>query len=410
MVDKRAYALDAIVENGLCMGCGICRSVLGTEVVAVRLDEDGLERPVALRTMTAAETARLNAVCPGVTVSYPEVDPSARSDATWGPITRIARGYAGNPAIRFRAASGGALTALAIHLLETGKVDYVMHVKADPDRPMLSLAHRSFTREDVIAASGSRYTASAPLVSIMAALDEGRPFAFIGKPCDITALANLARLDPRVAQLCRYRLTFVCGGFSELEKFRALLTAWDMRESELSRFSFRGNGCPGPTAATTRDGRHREIAYWDLWGAEETWRTFYRCKICPDAIGLSADLAALDVWDDCNPTGEDDGWNAFLCRTEKGRTLLADAVASGHVTIDAEWTTADLDRAQPHQTRKRRAVRARFAAMAEAGVPFPQTEDPGLDIVSYAEGSAEYQAEFAGTAARLGRGAHRRRE
>ena len=43
---------------------------------------------------------------------------------------------------------------------------------------------------------------------------------------------------------------------------------------------------------------------------------------------FAADLAALDVWDDCNPTQEDDGWNAFLCRTVRGKALLADAVAS----------------------------------------------------------------------------------
>jgi hypothetical protein len=78
------------------------------------------------------------------------------------------------------------------------------------------------------------------------------------------------------------------------------------------------------------------------------------------------------------------------------------------LTIDAEWGTDDLDRAQPHQTRKRRAVLARYRAMAEAGVPFPATEDPGLAAVSYREGSPEWTDERSGTAERLGRGSHRR--
>ncbi|MFO1171945.1 MAG: Coenzyme F420 hydrogenase/dehydrogenase, beta subunit C-terminal domain [Hyphomicrobiaceae bacterium] len=408
MPERTRYSLDEIVENGLCMGCGICRSVLGAAKVTTTLEADGLERPRALKPFDDDDIERLNAICPGVHVSFPDVADGIDRDPMWGPIARISRGYASDPAIRYRAASGGALTGLGIHLIETRKVDYIMHLKADPDRPLLSKAHRSYTRDDVISASGSRYTASAPLASITEGLDEGRPFAFIGKPCDVTALANLARQDTRVGQLCRYTLTIVCGGFSELSKFRDLLAAWDMDERDVTRFSFRGNGCPGPTAATTKDGRHRETAYWELWAAEETWRNFYRCKICPDAIGLSADLAALDVWDGCNPTREDAGWNAFLCRTGKGRALLEDAVRTGHVTLDAEWTTADLDRAQPHQTRKRRAVRARYEAMRLAGAPYPVTEDPGLDLVSLAQGSEDYGSELAGTAERLRRDAHRR--
>jgi coenzyme F420 hydrogenase subunit beta len=410
MGEKPHYGLDEIVGNGLCMGCGICRSVLGADAITASLEADGLERPRARRPLSGAEIETLNAVCPGVNVSFPKVDAGARHDPMWGGITRIAKGYASDPAIRFRAASGGVSTALGIHLLETGKVDFIMHLQADPARPMLSKAHRSRTREDVVAAAGSRYTASAPLAGIMEALEDGRPFAFIGKPCDVTALANLARLDPRVGRLCRYTLTIVCGGFSELGKFQDVIAGWQIEERELVRFSYRGNGCPGPTAATARDGRHREISYWDLWGAEETWRSFYRCKVCPDAIGLSADLTALDVWDGCNPTAEDEGWNAVICRTQKGRALLEAAVASGHLTLDAEWSTTDLDRAQPHQTRKRRAALARTEAMEAAGVPFPHTEDPGLTQVTYPAGSPEHAEERKGTAERLARGAHRRKD
>ena len=37
--------------------------------------------------------------------------------------------------------------------------------------------------------------------------------AFVGKPCDIAALRNLARWDARVDELVRYWLAPVCGGF-----------------------------------------------------------------------------------------------------------------------------------------------------------------------------------------------------
>ena len=33
--------------------------------------------------------------------------------------------------------------------------------------------------------------------------------------------------------------------------------------------------------------------YNSFWGEESTWRVPFRCKICPDAIGESVDIAAL---------------------------------------------------------------------------------------------------------------------
>lgn len=408
MGGAQSYNLEEIVGNGLCMGCGICRSVLGPEVLTHSDEDDGLERPREVRPMTDPEIQTLNAICPGINVSFPDRDPGAEHDAMWGNIVDIVQGFASDPDVRFRAATGGALTALALHILESGKADYIVHLAADPERPMLSKTQRSFTADDVIAASGSRYAATAPLADIQSALDDGRPFVFVGKPCDITALSNLARIDPRVDALCRYKLTLVCGGFSELSKFQELLDEWDLREADLARFSYRGYGCPGPTFAEARDGRRGETTYRRLWADEKSWRNFYRCKVCPDAIGLSADIAALDIWDGGTPVGEDAGWNGFIVRTEAGRDLLEDAVAAGAVTLDGELAIADLDNFQPHQTKKRHAVRARYAAMAEAGLPFPRTEDPGLDVVSLAEDSDAYSLEKSGTQERLSRGNHLR--
>ena len=408
MSDSRKYSLEEIVGNGLCMGCGICRSVLGPDVLTSTDEEDGLERPREVRPMTDAELRTLNAICPGIHVSFPDRDAGAAHAPMWGNIISIAQGFASDPDVRFRAATGGALTALALHILDSGKADYIMHLAADPVRPMLSKTQRSYTAEDVIRASGSRYAATAPLVDVQSALEDGRPFAFVGKPCDITALRNLARIDPRVDQLCRYKLTLVCGGFSKLSKFRDQLDAWGVAEAELTSFSYRGYGCPGPTTAETTDGRRYETTYQKLWADETTWRNFYRCKICPDAIGLSADIAALDIWDGGVPEGEDEGWNGFIVRTQAGRTLLNEAVAAGAIELDGELTTADLDNTQPHQTKKRHAVRARYAAMDEAGLPVPRIEDPGLDEVSWRPGSEAYEREKSGTADRLSRGDHLR--
>ena len=54
---------------------------------------------------------------------------------------------------------------------------------------------------------------------------------------------------------------------------------------------------------------------------------------CPDAIGDSADLAALDTWPGGSPVGEDEGFNAAIIRTKKGYDLVHDARDAGYIKI-----------------------------------------------------------------------------
>lgn len=398
---SKVQSLESITGSGLCIGCGLCRSVLGEEAIGARLDRSGMATPFSQRPLSWGELETLNAICPGIQVGIPGRLAHVHHDPMWGNILRLSKGFATDPEIRFKASSGGVLTALALLLLETGQVDFILHVAADEVKPLRSRARRSFTRDDVLKAMGSRYAPTAPLDSLTAILDEGRPFAFVGKPCDVTALFNIARIDPRVDALCRFRLVLVCGGVSEIGKSLDLLSEWSISEGDLARFNWRGNGCPGPTAALTTDGRRFETTYQELWRDEAKWRLLFRCKLCPEPIGLSADLCALDCWEGGGPQGEDDGFNAMIARTTTGAFLLEEAVVKGYLTVVETITTADLDRYQPHQTRKRKAIFARIAAMAEAGLAYPTLVDPDLQAISLLPGSPEYETEKNGTAKRL---------
>ena len=98
-----------------------------------------------------------------------------------------------DPDVRFRAASGGVLTALAAYLVESGKVSFILQVRASLDRPVPAETVMSEDGASVVRSTGSRYGPATPLASIMDALDRDEPFAFVGKPCDVGALRLLAR-------------------------------------------------------------------------------------------------------------------------------------------------------------------------------------------------------------------------
>ena len=375
--------VEQIVENGLCIGCGLCQAIAEPDAITLVLTSEGRERPVVRTPLPPPTLDLINAICPGTRIdgAQPETrTATALLDPVWGPAEALAIGYAADPAVRYRASTGGVLTALGQFLLDSKRVSFVLHVGASTTQPMRTQRRLSFDSAAVLAGAGSRYGPAAPLIDFCAVLDRAEPFALIAKPCDIAAVRNLARHDPRVNQYMRYALTFVCGGTSDLTKSEEVLARFGVEREELSLFRYRGNGNPGPTHVETRDGRSFELTYQQMWEDEATWQIQARCKICPDATGEGADIAASDLWPGGSPTGEDEGFNGIIMRTSRGLELCRAAVAAGAIVIDAKAIDfRDFDALQPHQVRKKRAIWARFAGMSAAGHPVPQTENLRLD-------------------------------
>ena len=172
----------------------------------------------------------------------------------------------------------------------------------------------SFTRADVLAGAGSRYGPSAPLAAFNEQLDRGRPFAVIGKPCDVSAVHNLRQVDPRVSELVRYTLAFSCGTFGDLQCSRWMLQRQGVPggEENLSLFRYRGYGCPGPTRAVTRDGTVYDESYLEFWYGPHGWTHQFRCKICADPTGEMADVTVADAWPGGTPTEEEWGGTCLI--------------------------------------------------------------------------------------------------
>ena len=101
-------------------------------------------------------------------------------------------------------------------------------------------------------------------------------------------------------------------------------------------------------------------------------------QICPDAIGESADVAALDTWRGGSPKGEDEGFNAAIVRTKKGLDLINDAAKAGFINAGDKLKIEDIDDFQPHQVNKKKAVYARHLGMTINGSPTINTK--GLRI------------------------------
>ena len=372
--------LYAIVEQGLCIGCGLCQSVAGAERVRVTKTGSGYLTPLVVGEIDHATVDRIYAVCPGTRVEgLPErlLEPDTRLDDVWGPWRRMLRAWAADPELRFEGSTGGVLTALGAYLLASGRVDFILQIKASTTEPSFGEPTLSFDRADVFEAAGSRYGPAAPLLDIGAALDREQPFAFIAKPCDVAALRNYAEQDGRVDRLLRYCLVMVCGGYGTPRGTVDFFRRVGIDPDSVTGLRYRGRGCPGPTRVDTADGS-QEFHYIDYWGEDETtWTLPFRCKICPDGIGEAADIAAADTWIGGGPdrvgSVDDPGTNALIARTLAGEELIAAAAADGALTLEYDIVPDTMSLYQPHQVNKKYAAWPRHQGLREAGRLAPET-------------------------------------
>jgi coenzyme F420 hydrogenase subunit beta len=375
-MSRIAQSIEEVVRSGLCIGCGLCEAVTAGQVQMSMTDYGSL-RPTPLNAFTPEQESQLLAACPGVTVE-PRTETGFKSDPIWGSYSDLRYAWAGDPDVRFRAATGGVLTALGVHLLRSKKARFILQVGVDPEHPMRSRWVFSESPQQVIDNSGSRYGPTAPLAGLLNALDRDEPFAIIAKPCDLNAVHRFSKTDSRIDELCVARLVMVCGGQSRLQKSQALLDEFQIEEDELTLFRYRGYGNPGLARIETSDGRVFEKTYLELWADEAGWQLETRCKLCPDALGEAADLAAADVWPGGSPTGEDAGFNGIIVRSASGEALVNAAAEASDLVLGESITTQQLDDFQPHQVRKKEAMRARFDGLNQAGLPAMDT--PGLRL------------------------------
>ncbi len=390
-----------IVEEGLCIGCGLCQSVAGPPKVKIVKAANGAAngelRPRIACSLDEPTVDTIYAICPGTRAEGLPQDLAAEAphnDGVWGPHHRLVLGWASEPEVRHKGSTGGVLSALGRYLLRSGRISFVLHVKASKAEPTFGEATLSFTEAEVLEGAGSRYGPTAALIDLDSALARGEPFALIAKPCDLNAVRNLARLDPRVNALIRYWLTPVCGGYMPDASMGQFLDRLGVAREKVTALRYRGLGCPGPTTVTLEDGTSHSVHYLDLWGEDESaWSLPFRCKICPDGIGDGADIAAADTWPGGSPDRDrsetDLGTNALIVRTHTGLELVDAAVRDGALILGEDVDVEYMSSVQPHQVNKKRSVFARYQGLRDAGMLTPETV--GLRLAELAQAnSTEY--------------------
>jgi coenzyme F420 hydrogenase subunit beta len=345
----------------------------------MEMSSRGFLHPQLSREMNKEEMTLFQSYCPGIGLMHPVRN--STHTALWGPVKKTGIGYACDKDVRFKASSGGMVSALAIYLLENKLVKGVLHIVASKQDPLENISQISYTIDEVIDAAGSRYAPAAPLTKLADCINLEGVFAFIGKPCDVAALRALARKRPEILVKFPYMISFMCAGTPSLHGSEQVVQRLGFQIAELCKFRYRGNGWPGKAVAETTDGRRAEMDYHVSWGQILNRYLPYRCKVCADGTGEFADISCADAWA-VDKKGypvftESYGRNLVMIRTEIGNQLIQEARSQARIQFEA-ITLEEAEKMQPYQIYRKKTMLARLLGFRLAGKMTPTYRNMGL--------------------------------
>lgn len=365
-----------VTARQLCTGCGVCAYMEPERFEMAQALEFG-RRPF-VRENAPPESGRALKACPGVNLThdYDATAPGLKQELAdgWGPVLDVWEGYASDEAIRRGGSSGGVATALALFGLERQGLAGILHAAASKEHPYLNETVLSKTRADALERTGSRYAPASPCDGLDMITREEAPSVFIGKPCDVAAVAKARKLDPALDQKVGVTIAFFCAGTPSLKGNLALLEKVGVKDpANLISLRYRGNGWPGLWTAEYVDEtgarKTAQMTYAESWGFLQKYRQ-WRCYICPDHTGEFADIAVGDPWYRPIEEGEA-GKSLIVGRTERGRQYILDAVKAGYVTLENHDLSL-LPRSQPNLLGSRGGVWARLHMLRLFGAAVPE--------------------------------------
>ncbi len=240
--------------------------------------------------------------------------------------------YAQDETLRVNAASGAAVSAILIHLLETGIIDGALvcrtiirngHVRGE-----FFVAR---CREDVVASQGSKYVTLYFVRDALPLIDsfQGK-MAIVGLPCHVDIMRRRMKRVPSVGNKVRCLIALICGHSSEKELVDNLTEVLENEAgSKLKRYDFRRGHWRGKLCANFEDGSQIEHPYsrFGLYQNLYFWSE-KKCFQCHDHFGYNADLSAGDVWS-FHLRNDPIKYTCILTRTEQGKEIFGSAVSSG---------------------------------------------------------------------------------
>jgi len=278
---------------------------------------------------------------------------------------------------------GGVVSAILVWCLEHDRIDAALVSVLEGDgtgwRAAPGVAR---TRQEVLAAAGSRYTYSAnPLGYAEAVAAGAERLALVGMGCQTSApVVMRSRKAGKVARRLAFSIGLMCSKTFDDRIFEEFFEA----EYGLARADIAKINIKGVFQIWCRDGSYHEVPLKEghAWTREG-------CKSCPDFAAEHADISTGGI-------GELTDWTLTVVRSEVGQQVVDEMVAAGALEVRPG---DDDPGALALMRRLSTASRRRWPETAQPGprVGVPPPKQPSVasavaDAVAAAAASAETSA------------------
>jgi coenzyme F420 hydrogenase subunit beta len=190
--------------------------------------------------------------------------------------------------------------------------------KGDAGTPWLPKPTIATTKEEIMAAAGTKYTLS-PVVSVLkdAVRENGlEKLAIVGTPCQVTAIRKM-QLYPFGARHIPDKIALTVGIFcTENFSYAGLRTVIE-DHCKVPFDSVTKMEIGGGKFKVKAAGKEVAIPIKETHKYEQDG-----CHVCSDLTAEFADISTGSI-------GTPDGWSTVFTRTTKGKALLAKAIADG---------------------------------------------------------------------------------
>ena len=256
-------------------------------------------------------------------------------------------GYAADETIRANAASGGMVTALLCHLLESGQIDGAWVTRSEiKDGKLGYKSYIATTPEQLREASSSVYM-SMPLLQHTKMLEDfkGR-LAVVLVPCQMRAFDNILEHKPALKEKVVLKLGLYCSGSHHENATLVPLKKKKITLDGAVRLYYRRGHWRGLSTVKYADGSEKTLSYPKTICAYKNAYFFSResCMVCQDQYGYAADISFGDIWlkeMKKNPIKH----TSCVIRTQRALDMYRSAVQAGAI-VDAKLDDERMLRSQ----------------------------------------------------------------
>jgi len=314
-----------VVDTGLCTGCAACvmacpRDVLGytDDYFPLQIGE-GMGKDECVIGDRGCDIC--TRACPRFRTWETELDQALFGrertvDEAYGIARTILLTRATDKAIAAVGQDGGLVSTLLVWGLENGKIDGALTSKIVNDErgPFDVEPTVVTTREEVLAAAGSRYTYAAnPLAMKQAEAMGLKELALVGMSCQASINGSvLARGVNKYKRKIALTLGLLCSKTFTYEGQKIVLAEHGIDIADVTKINIKG-----VYQVWTRDGGYHEVPL-------KLFHPYTRegCKLCPDFAAEHADIS-------CGGIGSESGWTLTVVRTARGEEWMKGVIDAG---------------------------------------------------------------------------------